>query len=228
MSGRKGESGIGVGGGVFRTDAKAFASDITDEQAGLKYNRETEKDIKQFFKYSLQKDGIDADPNTGEPIVKQSVAERAERLAEKIAERTIERDVDAARQYRELKKELESPIYVSKSERNKITDFEIDYNKKSGPRNIRITSNPDKVSLDTKYQELTRRFPQHFDATRQTTTEAQLSQINRVMDTLKSTKETNARKKYGDSIVRDIVDSLYAYSYTINADVKDYRKSRKK
>lgn len=226
MSGRKGSSNIGVGGGKFQTDAKAFAKDVVNEQYGLKYKREMEKDIKQFFKYSLQKDGIDINPNTGEPIVKKSVMDRANKLAEKIANNIEEKNYEAINTYNALKSELKKPVYVSKEERKHITDFD-DY-KKDSAKNIRITSNEKQVSLDTRYQELSRDYPHLFNASKESNTQAQLDKINSVMNNLRDSRTISARRKYGNGMVKDIRDDLIMYSSVINVDVGDYRKSRSK
>lgn len=164
--------------------------------------------IVDFFRSVDKNDGIQWD---GEKIkVKRETMEKADRLAEKLANRMEIIDEDARQDYENIRSELKGTYTISAKDRSNISDFGEYARSKENVVNIGKNG----TSIDQKYQELSSRYPQYFDASRVTNPADQLQDINRVVGELKDYKiklpaseRAEAKKDIRNALIRGYIAS---------------------
>lgn len=99
-----------------------------------------------------------------------------------------------------------TPVKISTSDKSDIADY--GQYRKDNFGGVRISNKG--ISLDSFYQELSSKFPQHFDANKQTAVSDQLKHINDVLQDLKP-KTTTLSKEEINYLASDMKMSLIRY-----------------
>ena len=153
-------------------------SDITDSK----------NKIVDFYRYVMEHGDINVERNADGSVkqvhIKRAVMDRAEQLASELANRIEIRDVEAEADYRDIRSMLSGQYYLSKQDRSDIADFSA--YARSRENLLRLTSNPNALSINQAYHELSEQYPAYFGQSGVTHPADQLQEINRVLGSLRN------------------------------------------
>ena len=151
-------------------------SDITDSK----------NKIVDFYRYVAENEAIGVERNEDGSVRKVSVRraamERAEQLASELTDRIEIRDPEAESAYRDIRSMVSGQYFLSKQDRSNIPDFSA--YARSRENMLRLTTNPNAMSIDQAYSELSDRYPAYFSGD-VTHPADQLQEINNVLGSLR-------------------------------------------
>ena len=240
MSGHGGFSRVGGGGKEFQSFSKELANEIVEENQ-FKYKRESEKDIKDFFRTAAQtKNGITVN-NDGEIVTKKSIAEKAEALAEKLADRIEFTDREVKDAYDDLRSKTKGTYRIDPQ--GEFDNFR-EYQKNSTVKVVKGAEYFDPtdskyhraMSIDSKYETLYNDGANRWGLTNPNGEAAKLRELNDTLRDLRSRSKYDiysdrARSELGatpSEIKRNIRDSLIMNAGMAQVMYEPQKKGRRK
>ena len=137
--------------------------------------------------------------------IKKEAAGKAEALANELAGRMMENREQDQRDYKDIRDSLKGTYTMSEKDRSNIADF----GAYARSRENMVKIGKSGISLDSKYQELASKYPQYFDARRDTNPADQLLRINSVLNQLRSGRQMPAA--YRAEAKRELKNDLIRY-----------------
>lgn len=205
VSGHGGFSRVGGGGKEFQAFSKGTASDLIKENQ-FTHKRESEKDIKDFFKEVAQtKDGI-AFSDEGRLRIKRSILEKAEDLAEKLANRIEYVDAEVKDAYKDLRSKTNGIYRIDPQ--GEFADGFREYQKNSPIKVIKGAEYKDPTDghykkampIDSKYETLYNNGENRWGLTNPNGEAAKLRELN---DTLRNLRSMSTYDIYSDRAVHE-------------------------
>lgn len=187
--------------GGYRGAAKEIISEF-----GVKNKTENSKKIVKFFKSMDVSGGITF--GGGGPSLTQDAQEELKQVTKDLVnDMVMGQDSQAADDLKALRRDLASPLYLSKQDRGDIADFS-SY-ARSGDNIIKFTTNRNRISVDQKYQELSSRYPHLFG--RANTPSDQVREINEVASMLKRARDgEKLPREYKQMAANELIPKLLA------------------
>lgn len=168
------------------------------------------EEITSFYTSMERSNGIKIQTDADGSIIGVKMSRKAfnalDELTRNLAERSTVVDEALTRDYAEINAIISKrPIYFSKYDRQDIPDF-AQYARHEN--HVKLTLNPKATSIDTIYEELSYRFPQHFSSDVYSPSD-RLHAINYAMDVIRNTKTVPVREAYGEEGVKMVRDELW-------------------
>lgn len=149
---------------------------------------ESKNKIVDFYRYIADHGDINVERNADGSVkqvhMKRDILQRAEALAQELAGKIQIRDPEAESDYRDIRSMMNGQYYLSKQDRSNIADFTA--YARSRENLIRLTTNPNALSINQAYSELQEQFPAYFGSSDVTHPADQLQDINRVLNNLRN------------------------------------------
>ena len=161
-------------------------------------------DIVALFRDYDKNGGVRIDQEERRIKITREAGEKADALAKELSERMMESREQDQRDYKDIRDSLRGTYTISEKDRSNIADFGAYV--RSRENMVKIGKSG--ISLDSKYQELASRYPQYFDARRDTNPADQLQRINTVLGQLRSGRRlpaeyrNEARKELKNDLIR--------------------------
>ena len=162
-------------------------------------------EIVNFYKWIDENGGIRV--ADGRIKITKDASARAGSLADRLSDRMVMRDYQAEQDFKDIKAEFSGSYSISQRDAANIPDF--NRYKRSSDNYVRISKNG--TSIDTKYQELSSKYPQYFSS-RVTNQADQLQTINSVLSDLKNSTRPlpkewrmGARSELKNDIIRGYI-----------------------
>jgi len=217
--GSSGGGGGGNGGAGFQQLSKEFAQEIAD-QNHFKYERESIKEIKEFFLKAAQtKKGIYVNDD-GDILVKKSITKEAQKLAEKLAERIEFVDQDVKNAYDDLRSRTRGKYRINPQgefdhfreyQKNSAVKVVVGYEAKSEKDGKYHRT----MELDSLYSDLYNNGKNRWGLTNPSGSAAKLRELNSKLKELKSnsrygihSKKSIAENGSPSQVIKSIRDSL--------------------
>lgn len=160
--------------------------------------------IVDFYRYLAENAAIGVERNEDGSVrkvnIKRAAMDRAEKLASELADRISIRDQESYDDYRDIRRMLDGPYYLSQQDRHDIADFTA--YARSRENMLRLTTNSRAISINQIYQELNGRYPGYFSSD-VTHPADQLREINSVLGSLR-----NSSIPLSDSDKRGVAEEL--------------------
>ncbi len=161
-------------------------------------------DIVALFRDYDKNGGVRIDQEERRIKITREAGEKADALAKELSERMMESREQDQRDYKDIRDSLRGTYTISEKDRSNIADFGAYV--RSRENMVKIGKSG--ISLDSKYQELASRYPQYFDARRDTNPADQLQRINTVLGQLRTGRQlpaayrNEAKKELRNDLIR--------------------------
>lgn len=194
-------------GHKINTIATPYIKSTFEDIAGIKFDRDTQKQINDLYQETAENDGFRIE--NGKVLAKRASHEKLKEVARDIASRQEYEDNSTASEYRELQRYVKNtPLNISAQDKSNIADWN-DY-RKANFGNFTISNRG--ISVDSFYQEASNRYPHLFD--KNVTNPA--DQLQRISSALKELKPKKVKISGEElkQLAKDVEDVLYEYYVT--------------
>ena len=177
------------------------ARDIVGQYSITGITKAKGKIVKLFRDYD-KNGGVRIDE--GKIKVTKDAMGKADALANELSERMMENREQDARDYKDIRDSLKGTYTMSEKDKSNIADF----GAYARSRENMVKIGDKGISLDSKYQELASKYPQYFDARRDTNPADQLLRINNVLNQLRTGRQlpaayrNEAKKELRNDLIR--------------------------
>lgn len=177
------------------------ARDIVGQYSITGITKAKSKIVKLFRDYD-KNGGVRIDE--GKIKVTKDAMGKADALANELSERMMENREQDARDYKDIRDSLKGTYTMSEKDKSNIADF----GAYARSRENMVKIGDKGISLDSKYQELASKYPQYFDARRDTNPADQLLRINSVLNQLRTGRQlpaeyrNEAKKELRNDLIR--------------------------